>query len=280
MDKDAFYFPHFSNARHDRKLKRVKKELGVEGYGIYFMLLEVLREQQQFKYPIDDIDLLADEFGTSEQKVRTVICNYNLFQVDENENFFSMKFIEYLKPYLESKQRKRVAGIKGNLIKYGYLTKEDMANMTDAEIIEVNENKELLALPSHSESHPSRTASQRKVKKRKEKKSKEEESKINYSKIKDYWNSKESLPKIKVLSQARKDKIKSRVTETSLEEFETAIDKLSLSDFATGNNNKNWKADIDWLISNDTNIVKVLEDKYKNKGTKNKPQILINPDHL
>ena len=42
MEKDAFYFPHFSNARTDRKLRRVRKDLGLEGYGIYFMLLEVM----------------------------------------------------------------------------------------------------------------------------------------------------------------------------------------------------------------------------------------------
>lgn len=120
MNKDAFYFPHFCNARQDRKIKRVRKELGLEGYGIYFMLLETLREQKEFKFPMEDIDLLADEFGTSEQKVRTVICNYELFQVDDSQNFFSLNFIKYLSPYLESKQRKRVSGIKGNLIKYGY----------------------------------------------------------------------------------------------------------------------------------------------------------------
>ena len=55
--KDAYYFPHFCNARHDRKIKRVTKELGVEGYGIYFMVLEVLREQTDFKYPLSEIDL-------------------------------------------------------------------------------------------------------------------------------------------------------------------------------------------------------------------------------
>lgn len=109
MKKDAFYFPHYCNARHDRKIKRVIKELGVEGYGIYFMLLEVLREQTDFKFPMDDIDLLADEFGTSEQKVRTVICNYQLFEVDEQHRFFSMKLVFYLQPYLEKSERARIA---------------------------------------------------------------------------------------------------------------------------------------------------------------------------
>ena len=112
MKKDAFYFPHFANARHDRKLKRVQKELGLEGYAIYFQLLEVLREQLDFKYPFTDIDLLADEMGTSEPKVKAVICNYELFNLDEIDNFFSIKQIYYLQPYIEKTQRARNAALK------------------------------------------------------------------------------------------------------------------------------------------------------------------------
>ncbi len=108
--KDAYYFPHFCNARHDRKIKRVTKELGVDGYGIYFMVLEVLREQTDFKYPLSEIDLLADEFGTSEQKVRVVVCNYGLFEVDENSNFFSLKLVEFMQPYLKMKAQRVIAG--------------------------------------------------------------------------------------------------------------------------------------------------------------------------
>jgi len=112
MDKDAYYFPHFCNARHDRKIRRVRKELGPEGYGIFFMLLEVLRDQSDFRYPIEDMDLLADEFGTSEQKVRTVVTNYQLFDVDEKEQFFSPKLQVYLQPYLEKSQRAKLAAEK------------------------------------------------------------------------------------------------------------------------------------------------------------------------
>jgi len=112
MDKDAYYFPHFSNARHDRKIKRMVKELGIEGYGIYFMLLEVLREQQDMRYPIGDIDLLADEFQTSEPKVRTVVCNYGLFDVDMEEMFFSPKLMVYMGPYTRHKEQRLYASMK------------------------------------------------------------------------------------------------------------------------------------------------------------------------
>jgi len=108
MKKDAYYFSHFSNARHDRRIKRLRKELGIEGYGIYFMLLEVLREQIDFSYPISDIDLLAEEFGTSEAKMKTVLTSYDLFQIN-GSTFTSLKFIYYLTPYLEKSQRARDA---------------------------------------------------------------------------------------------------------------------------------------------------------------------------
>ena len=112
MKKDAYYFPHFCNARHDRKIKRIQKDLGLEGYGIFFMLLEVLREQTDLSYPVTDIDLLADEFGTSSAKVEVIVKSYGLFDVDEENNFFSPKLLFYLEPYFKMKEQRKVAGIK------------------------------------------------------------------------------------------------------------------------------------------------------------------------
>ena len=110
--KDAYYFPHYTNARRDNKIRRIIKHLGVEGYGIFFMLLEVLREQSDFKYPMQDIDLLADEFGTSEEKVKVVITAYDLFIIDECNKFFSPKLLLYLKPYFDKVERARNAAHK------------------------------------------------------------------------------------------------------------------------------------------------------------------------
>jgi hypothetical protein len=157
LENENVYFPHFISARNDRKIKRLRKELNVEGYGIFFMLLEVLREQSDLKYPIDDLDLLADEFGTSEQKIRVVICNYGLFEVID-ERFFSPKQIEYLQPYFEkSKRAKHAALIRWNNE-------------------EIDANAYANALPEHSVSN----AVAMQGKERKVKESKVEESKDVY----------------------------------------------------------------------------------------------------
>jgi hypothetical protein len=148
MKKDAFYFPHFANARHDRKIKRVTKELGIEGYGIYFMLLEVLREQQDFRYPISDIDLLADEFGTSLAKVEVVLKKYDLFQIDECNNFFSIKQVYYLQPYLEKSNNARLAaqkrwqGVKDANADANALQEHCVGNASKVKESKLKENKE------------------------------------------------------------------------------------------------------------------------------------------
>jgi hypothetical protein len=145
LENENVYFPHFIGARHDRKIKRARKELGIEGYGIYFMLLELLREQSDLKYPMDDIDLIADEFETSEQKIRVVICNYGLFEVDKDELFFSPKQIEYLQPYFaKSKRAKHAALTRWNKLDANAMQMQSAsnANAMQGKESKVKESKE------------------------------------------------------------------------------------------------------------------------------------------
>lgn len=200
MNKDAYYFPHFCNARHDRKLLRLRKELGVEGYGIYFMLLEVLREQQDFKFPLDDIDLLADEFGVSETKVSVVVANYKLFDLDEDKMFFSLKLIEFLEPYLNMKEQRRIAGIASGKARRLKAENKQMLNECSTDVQrELNENEQ----------------------------SKEEESKLNNKYIVDvinYLNEKTGKT-FKHSTAKTKDVIKARMNEGfTFDDFKKVID--------------------------------------------------------
>lgn len=73
------------------------------------------------------------------------------------------------------------------------------------------------------------------------------------------------LPKAQKLSESRKAKIKARLKNADLKTWQEVFTKCEKSDFCCGVNNQNWTANIDWLISNDNNYVKVLEGKYDNK---------------
>jgi uncharacterized phage protein (TIGR02220 family) len=52
MSKEAYYFSHDANARHDPKILALRSEFGIEGYGIYWVVVEMLREHDEFKLPL------------------------------------------------------------------------------------------------------------------------------------------------------------------------------------------------------------------------------------
>ena len=88
--------------------------------------------------------------------------------------------------------------------------------------------------------------------------------KINYQEIIDKYNSVcKSLPKVMKLSDARRKAINARLDKFSLEEIISVFEKAEQSNFLKGANNRNWKADFDWIMS-DRNMAKILEGKYDN----------------
>ena len=50
--KEAYYFSHDSNARHDPNILAMRSIYGMEGYGRYWVLIEMLREQSDYKLQI------------------------------------------------------------------------------------------------------------------------------------------------------------------------------------------------------------------------------------
>lgn len=133
--KDSIYFPHYANTRNDLKIRRVRRDLGLESYAIYFMILEVLREQDDFRYPISDIDLLAEDFKTSESKVKVIIYNYDLFKVSDDYFFRSLTLDDSLGPLLEKRRERSLSGIKGNLKKYYGIDNDFLEGFTEDETI-------------------------------------------------------------------------------------------------------------------------------------------------
>lgn len=96
----------------------------------------------------------------------------------------------------------------------------------------------------------------------------EEAEKYNYTLIAGKFieeANKYGLSIISKLSDKRKAKLKARIDELGEDKIIEAIDKIKESSFLRGENDRKWKVDFDWLIANDTNILKVLEDKYKDE---------------
>ncbi|MFA4916696.1 MAG: DUF4373 domain-containing protein [Syntrophales bacterium] len=101
------YFPHDFNAKRDRKVLRLRKALGAEGYGIYWMLIETLCTEEDFSYPIKDLDLLAEDYSCSVEKLTAVVKSFELFSIDKNDKFYSLSLIARMQKYLEVSEKAR-----------------------------------------------------------------------------------------------------------------------------------------------------------------------------
>jgi len=94
MKKSTYYFSHDYNASNDVKILFMRQQLGMEGYGIYWFLIEHLADAGG-KLPLKIIPVLAMQMHSQEVKVRAVISEFELFQI-VHEDFFSVRLIEHL----------------------------------------------------------------------------------------------------------------------------------------------------------------------------------------
>ena len=100
MPKEAFYFSHDSNSRSDEKILKLRLKHGWEGYGIYWALIEMLRDSSTYELECD-LDLIAFELRCDKDKIKSIIFDFNLFIIS-GSNFFSHS----LKRRMELKEAK------------------------------------------------------------------------------------------------------------------------------------------------------------------------------
>jgi len=90
----SFYFQHDYNAASDSKVLFLRQQLGMEGYGIYWFVLEQLAQAGGY-LPLKIIPVLAMQSQTQETKLKAVVHNYELFELHENQ-FFSTRLNAHL----------------------------------------------------------------------------------------------------------------------------------------------------------------------------------------
>lgn len=110
--KESFYFSHDSNARNDVKILKLRRNLGLEGYGIYWCIVETLRDSQDYTLPKSCIEDISFALNVSTDKVSSVINDYDLFIVDE-DNFFSERLVRSMEQYKALKEKKSQSGKEG-----------------------------------------------------------------------------------------------------------------------------------------------------------------------
>lgn len=105
--KKSYWFEHDYNSANDAKILFLRQQLGMEGYGIYWFIVEQL-VQAGGRLPLKVIPVLAMQSQTQESKVSAIINGYDLFKV-EDDCFFSIR----LNNHIETRKYYSEMGKKG-----------------------------------------------------------------------------------------------------------------------------------------------------------------------
>lgn len=108
------YFSHDSNARNSKKIIRLRQKYGAAGYGVYFMILERLREEEGYMSEAD-YDMISFDLHEDAELIRSVVEDFGLFEkTDDGKYFFSEGFEERM----ALKDARSKAGKKGASARY------------------------------------------------------------------------------------------------------------------------------------------------------------------
>jgi hypothetical protein len=94
MKSNTYYFSHDYNAANDTKILFLRHQLGMEGYGIYWYLIEQLANAGG-KLPLELIPVLAMQMHCTDVKVNGVLMNFDLFTIESGE-FWSHRLQDHL----------------------------------------------------------------------------------------------------------------------------------------------------------------------------------------
>lgn len=112
MTKEAYYFSHDCNARNDDKIIAVRMRHKAEGYGVYFMLLERLRESSDYS-SVKDYNMLAFDFRVSADLVKSIVEDFGLFSfTDDGKRFYSESFSRRMKQKDDKSEKARQSASK------------------------------------------------------------------------------------------------------------------------------------------------------------------------
>ncbi|GAB3314787.1 hypothetical protein GCM10027299_03370 [Larkinella ripae] len=111
---NADYFPHNADFRNDRRVKAIRAQFGVSGYGILMMLMEVLTDAEFTQLNTDDLelDLLAGDLGVSVTDIRSLLQfaeRISLFARNTTGHLICTDLNKGLEQVFEKRNRARIA---------------------------------------------------------------------------------------------------------------------------------------------------------------------------
>lgn len=263
------YFSHDSNARSDSKIIALRMKHQWAGYGLYWALIEKLRDTTCYKLETD-FSSLAYDLRADASILKSVICDFGLFAFTEEGDYF---YSESLLKRMEAKDAKSEKARESVNKRWEKLRSQCDGNTnvsdSDTNVILLKEKKGkekkdiILSndnIPDNSNELPVLTPLP------------DVGTRIPFQKITEMWNATCSgYQQVVKLGDKRRNKIRIRIDEMGgLDEaipmLQSLFDKMQASKFLRGESSRGWKANFDWLFVNGENWVKVLECRYDNEN--------------
>lgn len=146
-NKDAIAFLHDANARNDLKIAPLRQNFGAEGYGIFWMIIEILREQTNFKIKLSDLDGLNCQLQPHNldfEKFLEFCLEKCLLKKDKNY-LWSDSLLRRMKSFTDARKRMSEGGKKAMNKRYkhlrGTLQEPCKVNQTKTKQVETNTNQ-------------------------------------------------------------------------------------------------------------------------------------------
>lgn len=283
MEKKQSYFSHDSNARNSEKLIRLRMRHKAAGYGVFFMILERLREEPNYM-SVKDYNVIAFDLREDASLIKSVVEDFGLFVFTEDgKYFYSESFSRRMGIKDEEKTRRSEAGKKGMARRWANAEKTAEKSEEDNTVITLlseNNNNGVTTVENSITSKVKKS----KVKNNKEKSPKGDTKKdelslptpvknepVDFVGLQSYFNEtfKGKLPMVANMTEARRKAVKARIAEYNKDTVFLVLQKVLASPFLLGCNDRNWKCDFDWIFKA-ANFTKILEGNYdekRNSGT-------------
>lgn len=108
--KEAYYFSHDSNSRNDGKILFMRMKHGMRGYGIFWSIVEMLRNESGYKMRLQ-CERIAFELHEDSELIASVINDFDLFVVKDGF-FWSESLLRRMKMKEKKSDKARESALK------------------------------------------------------------------------------------------------------------------------------------------------------------------------
>jgi len=140
--KDAYWFHHDSNAFQDPKIARLFRLHGLAGYGLFWVVIERLREAREYRIKCDSIQDLVYQVRTTEDAFNALF-DCGLIERDCENYFFSPSLNRRMERWNAKRETLKVNGSKGGVANAKQMLSKSLANakQTSSKRVAIREEK-------------------------------------------------------------------------------------------------------------------------------------------